>query len=724
MRILDEASTRLDVPRVEHPDDPDTAHRRYTVEILLISFAALLLEISYTRIVSFKLYYYYTYLVVGLALLGIGCGGVIVAVSDRLRRASTDTIMMWGLLLGAASIGLGYVVVAKTSIDTFRIWEYGTRASLSNMARLLVICLALFASFVAVGVMIATLFGRRSDQIGRLYFADLLGAGLACAVVVALISSIGPPATIVLGGLILAVAGLRIAVRRRSRAMALGGVLAVLLAVVVVAPGLLPDQIEDASKFDLRGTDNLFSKWSPIFRVDVNPFGDRRLLYHDGLLGSNIYQFDGDASKLTRFDSDPRSFGFAVRGTPPRNVMIIGAAGGHEILASLYFKAAHIDAIELNPVTYRLVTKDFADYSGHLAGIPNVNYVNGDGRSYLARSHDTYDMVWFPATDSYAASNAATAGAYVLSESYLYTTDAIVQSLEHTSATGVLAVQFGEFNFDGKPNRTTRYISTARKALAELGIDDPSRHILVGTSGSTEGGSLSTILVKRATFTAAEISRFATQQGAVPNSTVRYAPGSPQDNSVSAVATLPRAKLDSWYDAYPYDVRPVTDDGPFFWHFSRFRDVIENFGQSSKAGDVDDATGERVLLLLLGIATLFSAVFLLLPFVAIRRTWAKLPGKGRSALYFASLGLGFMFFEITLIQRLTLFLGYPTYSLTVTLASILIFTGVGALLSGRHRHRPRVVPTLFVVITGLTLFYQFALPPLTDGLLSLPLASA
>ena len=276
--------------------------------------AALLLEISYTRIVSFKLYYYYTYLVVGLALLGIGCGGVLVAVSGRLRRAATDTIMMWGLLLGAASVGLGYVVVAKTSIDTFAIWDYGTRASLSNMARLLVICLALFASFVAVGVMIATLFGRRSAQIGRLYFADLLGAGLACAVVVALIATIGPPATIVLAG---AHPGRRRPPHRSAPAFPSHGVrrrLAVLLAIAVVAPGVLPDQIEDASKFDLRGTNNLFSKWSPIFRVDVNPFGDRRLLYHDGLLGSNIYQFDGDASKLTRFDGDPRSFAFAVRG--------------------------------------------------------------------------------------------------------------------------------------------------------------------------------------------------------------------------------------------------------------------------------------------------------------------------------------------------------------------------------------------------------------------------
>jgi MFS family permease len=123
------------------------------------------------------------------------------------------------------------------------------------------------------------------------------------------------------------------------------------------------------------------------------------------------------------------------------------------------------------------------------------------------------------------------------------------------------------------------------------------------------------------------------------------------------------------------------------------------------------------------VATLFAAVFLLLPFVAIRTVWGVLPGRGRSALYFASIGLGFMFFEITLIQRLVLFLGYPTYSLTVTLASLLIFTGVGALLSERYKHRPRrVLPFMLAAITGLTLFYQFGLPQLTDALLGWPLA--
>jgi MFS family permease len=150
--------------------------------------------------------------------------------------------------------------------------------------------------------------------------------------------------------------------------------------------------------------------------------------------------------------------------------------------------------------------------------------------------------------------------------------------------------------------------------------------------------------------------------------------------------------------------------------------VIRDFGDPIDEEDLEDTVGERVLLLLLGISVLLAAVFLLLPFVVIGRIWTALPRKSISAMYFASLGFGFIFFEIVLIQRLTLFLGYPTYSLTVTLASILLFTGVGALLSGRYQnYRTRVVPFLLIAIVVLTIFYQFALPALTDALLDWPL---
>jgi hypothetical protein len=209
----------------------------------------------------------------------------------------------------------------------------------------------------------------------------------------------------------------------------------------------------------------------------------------------------------------------------------------------------------------------------------------------------------------------------------------------------------------------------------------------------------------------------------VDDGVLRYAPGGDFDpGPVSEVAGLPEAELDEWFDRYEYDVRPITDDGPFFWHFTQFGDVISGFGDPVDPVDHEDATGERVLLLLLGVAILFAALFLLLPFLAIRQTWSRLPRKPRSALYFACLGLGFMFFEITLIQRLTLFLGYPTYSLTVTLASILIFTGVGALVSGRVKEQAyRVLPWLLGAIAVLTAFYLFVLPEVTDALLGWPL---
>jgi hypothetical protein len=289
----------------------------------------------------------------------------------------------------------------------------------------------------------------------------------------------------------------------------------------------------------------------------------------------------------------------------------------------------------------------------------------------------------------------------------------------------MVATQYGEYNYEARPNRTTRYVATARHALAELGIKDPSRHIIVVTSTTNSPAAVSTILVKRDPFTPAEVNRLIGSLDAVPGATVRYAPGHPvHGNSVTAVATLPKKQLDHWYDTYQYDVRPITDDAPFFWHFTPFTDTITNVGHPIDRVDLEVTVGERVLLLLLVIATLFAAVFLLLPFITVRRIWSALPRKGRSALYFAALGLGFMFFEVTLIQRLVLFLGYPTYSLTVTLASILVFTGVGALLSERYKQRPRpVMPLLLAAMTGLTVFYLWGLPVVTDALLGWPLGA-
>jgi hypothetical protein len=208
-----------------------------------------------------------------------------------------------------------------------------------------------------------------------------------------------------------------------------------------------------------------------------------------------------------------------------------------------------------------------------------------------------------------------------------------------------------------------------------------------------------------------------------------YTPtGAKTDSPVASVAALPAGgDADAVLADYPYDVGAITDDGPFFWHFTPFDDVVADITDPAVGQDLEDAIGERVLLLLLGIAAVFAVLFLLLPFVVIRKEWNRLPHKGISALYFAALGLGFMLYEITMIQRFTQFLGYPTYSLTVTLASILVFTGIGSLLSGWLTEEKSIAParlmTIVLVTLGLlTVAYRFGVPALTESTLDAPFA--
>jgi hypothetical protein len=684
--------------------------------IFLVSLAGLLLEVGYTRIVSYKLWYYYTYLVIGLALLGIGSGSVFVAVFSPVRRWSTDRIIAFASIWGAISIALGYLVVAVLHVDTIAIWDYGTRASFTNLLRLGVICFAIFATFIAFGVIVSVLLGRAHDGVSRMYFSDLVGAGLGCLLAIPLITRLGPPRVIMLAAVVFAVVGL-LSVPPKSLLFGLAGITSVVLAITVIGAGILPDIRTEESK--LHTPESLYSAWGPVFRVDVVNLGDptNDLLVHDGTFGSGIRRFNGGPKSIEGYYAkDPRSIPFTVLGGPPPRELIIGSAGGNEILASLAYKAPDIEAVELNPVTVSLLKDHFADYTGHLPERPDVHLHQGDGRSYLARHKRNYDLVWYVAPDSYAATNAASSGAFVLSESYLYTREMIKTTLEHLTDDGIMVVQFGELDFRKSPNRTSRYIVTARKALEDLGVENPNEHLLVSAQLSKDG-DLSTIVVKRKPFTKAEADRFVTGLTKLPNQHPIAAPDHSFGTSqVSRLASGSNAEVAKIVDGSKKNITAVVDDAPYFWHFSRFGDVISNIGHPLTTNDPEDAIGERVLLLLLGIAMVYAAVFLLAPFFAVRKKWRALPAKGTSAVYFAALGLGFMFFEITMIQRLVQFLGYPTYSLTVTLATLLVSTGVGALASKRLAHRTRTaIPIVLGVVAALTLFYELALPSILDG---------
>jgi hypothetical protein len=658
-------------------------------EIFALSLGVILLEVAYTRILSFKVFYYFSYLVIGIGLLGFATGGVVVALSRRLRAADLARLLPATALAGAALVGAGYPALARLPLEV-------TQLALAplEVLKLAAACLALAAPFLAAGLAVAAILAAQPQRAARLYGADLLGAALGCALCVPLLAALGAPACVMLAGLAWVGAALPLS---RGRPLSLGAAAALgcALAAGLAFPQLLPDPVTDAGKGleALRARELVrFSAWHPVFRIDVADHpkepGSLMLLLHDGSFGSAIHRFDGDFAQRERFVRSSRALPFSVLPAAPR-VLVIGAAGGHEVLMSLFAGASRVVGVELNPLTLDLLRGRFAEFAGGIHRDPRVELVNAEGRSYLARTRERFDLIWFVAPDSYAALHAASAAAFVLSESYLYTVEALRASLARLAPGGVVCAQFGEFDYEAKPNRTGRWLSTARAALAGAGIGDFARHVIVASAPAVPPQSESTLLLSASPFRAQQLEAFRAALVGVEGAVLRHpAQAGAGADPIAGIVTLPAPELAAWYAAQPYQLDPVRDDSPFFWHFARFRDALGLPSGLRGYLDLEDRIGEQIMLILLGIGSALAGLLLLLPLVALGPAWRRLPGKAATALYFAGLGLGFMLIEVSMIQRLTLLLGYPTHSLTVTLCGLLVFSGLGSLASGRFAASP------------------------------------
>ncbi len=719
--------TSTEMRQAESTDSPT----RYYIEIFVVAAAALLLEVCYTRVFSFKLFYFYTYLIIGIALLGLGAGGVAVTLFRGIRETPLRRLVPLCALMAGVTTGIGYVAVAGIRLDTLTFLY--TPASLIRLAT---VCLAVFAPYFFVGLIFSSVFGRAGKNVNRLYAVDLIGAAIGCAMAVPLMNLLSPPGCVMICGAAFCAAAVRRAATGAVRTMAVGGAVA-LFGLAMVATSL-PDPAVDGLK--TMGAENferdsvLHTEWNAVFRIDVlesgGYFGDkRRIIAHDGLIGSTLHQWDGTNKGLERFDVEARALPFRVAKADPK-ILIIGSAGGHEILASTYFGASDIKGVELNPATVALLTDHFNEYTGNLAGHPNVRVINDEGRSYLERDSESYDIIFFVAPDTYSAMNAATSAAFVLSESYLYTKEMVKTAIEHLTPGGIVCMQFGEVDYDSKPNRTARYMVTARTALAEIGITDFERHVIHSTDKSAL--TLSTILLRAEPFTERQIADFDAQVAAIPNGITRHVPGHEhadvdtlRRHPVEAAIHLADDELPVWLDQYAYDVTAATDDHPFFWHFVRFSDVwTGKERRGAHAIDYEHAVGERTLTMIIVLAAILAALLLIAPFIAIHDQWGEFQRKSTSLLYFACLGFGFMLFEVSLIQQLALFLGYPTYSLTVTLATILVASGIGSFMAERFVDRARTAALVLLgALAVLTVAYLALGPIVIDRLIILPLSA-
>jgi len=691
-------------PPVSAPGKGEIPDKTLLAGLALTSFAGLLLELALTRLFSVVLFYHFAFLAISIALLGLGAGGVFAYIlKPRLARTDTRTLaarlcMVNSLVLVAV---LEIVLRVPVALDV----------SGRNFLRLTALYLASAVPFFLTGLLFSVVFARETHRIPRLYGADLCGGSLACLAVVPLLNWLGGPNAILVAAVALAIAGVIWAearVTRRNSAL-----LAVVLAALTAAnySGRLVDIVYAKGKFrDPAWVE--FARWNAISRVEVDQQGWAKAIVIDA--DANTYLMNVDPARVKGTDwewnlmSAPPALANALR--PHGDFAIIGPGGGVDVLRAVVSGSPSVTGIEINPIIATTIMRGrYADYAQHLYERPNVHIHVAEGRSFLRSTPQRFDVVQMTLVDTWAST---AAGAFALSENNLYTVEAFREYFEHLKPDGMIAITRWEFRH---PREALRVVSVAIEALHRLGVTNPARHFIIASQGAlNEDGIPVVVLAKKTPFTEEEEDSVVSYLETYDEITPLYLPSQPGRNPFSDLI----ASNDPYGFArrYAYNVAPVDDNAPFFFFTLKAGEILGEQGVR-RGIDWKVNLGVLVLLLVFVISLCAVLIFLILP-LALKARQSRhsfLP-----LFYFVAIGLGYILVEIAFIQRFVLFLGHPTYALTVVIFLLLLSSGAGSLASRLWLPRTEKgwLPLLLVVATLLA--YVLFLPSRLSALVGLP----
>jgi len=631
--------------------------------VALSSFSALLLEIGLTRLFSVVLFYHFAFLAISIAMLGLGAGGVF-------AHLFKSRLAGWELRQVTTFCSATIAVVTAAVLEIVLHVPVSLQLTGGNFLRLTILYTSSAVPFFLTGFEFSVLFARQPGRIPWLYGADLCGGALACLAVVPLLNWLGGPNAILCASLASAVAAVLWSPSTRSRFFTLA--LAVTMASVIALnhSGRLADIVWAKG---VRRNNVEFARWNAISRVEVDRGTDgSRVIVIDA--DANTYIVNADPKQLKaaaaeNLFSAPAGAVNALR--PHGEYAVIGPGGGVDVVRALASGSPKVSAIEINGIIAKTIMRErYADFAFHLYQRPDVQLLVADGRSFIRNTRALYDVVEMTLVDTWAST---AAGAFALSENNLYTSQAFKEYFAHLRPDGIIAVTRWEFR---EPREALRVVSVAADALHQLGSRDIAQHFMVVSEDELdEDGVAVAVLAKKTAFTREEEQAVRQYLAKYPPLQLLYSPSLPQDNAFSALI----ASNDPWAFTknYPYNVSPVTDDAPFFFYTLKPERLL-HLGTSGESIDWKVNLGIAVLGMLVVISTLAVLTFLLLPLLFERTETRRLP----SFLgYFLAIGLGYVLVEVVLIQRFVLFLGHPTYALTVVIFLLLLASGGGSAAS-------------------------------------------
>ena len=708
--------------------------RRHYLGIFCISLATLLLELAFTRVLAVASWYHFAFLIISMALLGFGTSGVVLTLWGWMReRASIDHSLAALSLIFGCVVFIAYWLMQKIPFNPFLL--------LSDHRQFLFMPLyyvVVAAPFFCSGLTIGLLLFRGRQKANRLYAADLIGAGVGCAAIALIMPIFGGSGSVMvaaaLGFLAAAVFGFA-----EARGLAVAEIVLAVLALplALTADQLIPISAKAAKHHPLqpKGGVPLYTAWNTFSRVDVYglpatpergwPDSGFSIMIDGGSAGTGIGDLSGGVGNyLTRPEYRPT--GVAYVGKTKPNVLILGSGSGREVLEALDFGAQSITAVEINPIITDVVTRRMRAHWGGLFEQPGVTLITGEGRNFLRRSKEKYDVIISIQTMTAAA---VTSGAMALSESYMLTREAFGDYLDHLTPTGVILMT--------RPvNQLVKMFATVREVFEERGLENPASHLLAfngplapyGHQLFNEG-----LLFKKSPWTKDELQVVAGRLGiGRPNewyghsAQIYFEPFNVPETPIEIFSeVLAAPNLRTFYAAHREDYVPATDDRPFFNQIIRWGALRPKDFGFFRAGTYGSVIGQPVaevmLVVMLIQSSAIAAILIMLPLSSFARQGLKILRPWTFLVYFAGLGLGFIMIEIVLIQRFLLFLGEPIYTFSVVLASLLVFSGVGAGLVGQFRDARVSLGWIILAILLVLLLAAVGSPWILTSALGLPL---
>jgi len=707
---------------------------RSLAAIFLISSATLCLEISLTRYFSVSQHYHFAFWVVSIAFMGYGASGSFLTLFKSFSSVDRDTFLSYSSFIYSLTILLSFLLCNSVPFDFISIsWDK------NQIFFVFLYYFLLCVPFFFAGLTISFAVSRVPRLVNKIYFSDLFGAGAGTLIALFVFLLKEDRGVIIFCSFLALFSSFLFSWRQRFTFRFL--LLCLMSAEIVLflsSPSWLSFRISPYKALPITlkypQAKHLLTRWNSISRVDI--IDSPAIRYAPGL--SLLYEKElppqlglstdgGELSAITRLKDPeepqleflsylPSSLAYSLTESP--RTLIIEPKGGLDVLSSLYFNASQTKVIEANPLTTKLLRQELAQFSGDLYNKKNIQVVTAYSRAALKQDKDTYDLIVFSLTDVFGSTGT---GLYGFSENYLYTTESFAHILNRLSPDGLVSISLYLLP---PPRQEGRILATWIDAL-ERSEMDPGSHIMAIRSWGTIS-----FFIKKSPFSRLEIQKLKDFADKHLFDLVYY-PGIQIDEvnihnelekplyynlTLQLLSPSERAKL---YKNYLFQIKPVTDNRPFFFNFFKLNKLKATYKAMGKKW-LPFLQGEFLVPLLLVQSIIIAFILILLPIFVFRKAKNKIRGfSSRIFLYFSLIGMAFMFLEITFIQKFILFLGHPLYSVSIIIFSLLFSSGLGSFFSKRilGQNLKKNLKLSLLLCAGLILLYLFLLPFLYESLI-------